>query len=106
MELSLEDLLKKTESVYEAVAIMFRRARQITDEQKLQIEMEMDTPSIPENKESEDFDDVEIDREALQREHKKYPKPTRVAMEEMIRGKIQHKYIDSSEEEEKENKTK
>ena len=100
MDISIEALMGKTGNVYEAVAIMFKRARQITSEQKMQIEMEMDTPSMPENRENEDFDDVEIDREALMREHKKYPKPTRVAIEEMLEGKIEYEYAEPSDEEE------
>lgn len=100
VDISLEDLVENTDSVYEAVAILFRRARQITDEQKLMIETEMEVPSTVENSDNEDFDDVEIDREALQREHKKYPKPTRAAIEEMVQGKIKHRYIGSPEEEE------
>lgn len=100
VDISLEDLVEKTDSVYEAVAILFRRARQITDEQKLMIETEMEVPSTVENRDNEDFDDVEIDREALQREHKKYPKPTSVAIEEMVQGKIKHRYIGAPEEEE------
>ncbi|RLI43977.1 hypothetical protein DRO61_12695 [Candidatus Bathyarchaeota archaeon] len=100
VDISLEDLVENTDSVYEAVAILFLRARQITDEQKLMIETEMEVPSTVENRDNEDFDDVEIDREALQREYKKYPKPTRVAIEEMVQGKIKHRYIGSPEEEE------
>ena len=100
VDISLEDLVEKTDSVYEAVAILFLRARQITDEQKLMIETEMEVPSTVENRDNEDFDDVEIDREALQREHKKYPKPTRAAIEEMVQGKIKHRYIGTPEEEE------
>lgn len=98
MDISLEDLLKKTNNVYEAVAIMFRRARQITDEQKRMIESEMEPVSGQDARDAEDFDEVEIDREALMREHKKYPKPTRVAMKEMMNGKIQHRYTDEDEE--------
>ena len=99
MDISIEELMEKTGNIYEAVAVMSRRARQITDEQKQLIDAEMEIPVTPDNKENEDFDDVEIDREALMREHKKYPKPTRVAIEEMLEGKISHRYDDPSEEE-------
>ncbi|MFH1943456.1 MAG: DNA-directed RNA polymerase subunit omega [bacterium] len=95
----LVDLMKKTDSLYEAVVIMCRRARQINDEQKLQIEMEMEAIPLVENRDSEDFGDVEIDREALLRDHKTYPKPSIVAMEEMQAGKIEFKYDSPSEEE-------
>ena len=102
IDLSIEELANKTGNIYESVAILFRRARQITDEQKMQIEMEMDVPPPTENRDNEDFDDVEIDREALMREHKKYPKPTQVAIEEMIEDKINFEYVDHTEGEKEE----
>ena len=104
-DISLEDLMKKAGTIYEAVVVMCRRARQINDEQKLQIDMEMDATSVPENRDSEDFDEVEIDREALQREYKKYPKPSKVAIEEMAKGDIQYSYNIPSEEEKEEKKS-
>ena len=94
----MEALLQHADNIYEAVTVMARRARQVNDDQKIQIEMEMDVPPVIDNRENEDFDEVEIDREALLREHKKYPKPTKVAVEEMLKGEIQYRYIDSEEE--------
>ena len=102
-KISLEYLLKRTDSIYEAVAVMFRRARQINDEQKMQIEMEMDMNPSVDSRENDDIDDVEIDRDALEREHKKYPKPSRMAIDEMVDGKIKFEYIDTDgEKQEKE----
>ena len=98
-EVTWEDLLERAESIYEAVAVMYHRARQVTNDQKQQIQSEMEVASASENKDSEDFDDVEIDREALMKDHKKYPKPSRVAMEEMAQGKIQFEYRNEDEEE-------
>ncbi len=104
MDISIEELAKKTGNIYESVAVMFKRARQITDEQKMQIEMEMDVPPPAENRDNEDFDEVEIDREALMREHTKYPKPTRVAIDEMMNDKISFQYIKPNEGEQEEKK--
>lgn len=98
--LSLEDLLKETNNIYEAVSVMTKRARQINDEQKMQIDMNKDTSQVFDNRENEDFEEVEIDREALMREHKKLPKPSRLAIEEMAQGRIQYKYVNSEEEKE------
>lgn len=97
-DVSVEDLRNKAGSIYEALVVMCRRARQINDEQKLQILQEMDTLIVPETRESEDFDDVEIDREALEREHKTYPKPSRLTIEEMARGDIGYFFIESNDE--------
>ena len=92
MEVSLEDLLKRAANLYEAVVVMSKRARQVNDEQKLRIMMDLGGTSVAETKEGEDFGDIEIDREALMREHEKYPKPTRVTLEEMVNGMLEYRY--------------
>ena len=97
-DVSIMDLKKKTDNIYETVVVMCKRARQINDEQKLQIEMEREIVPGVENRENEDFDEVEIDREALLKEHKKYPKPSEVAIEEMLEEKIEYRFIDPEEE--------
>ncbi len=99
-ELSLEEKLQKDGNIYEAVVVMAKRARQITDEQKKQIEAETDIVIEMGNRESEDFDEVEIDREALNREHIKMPKPTAAAIQEMIDTDIDYKYRELEEEKE------
>jgi DNA-directed RNA polymerase subunit K/omega len=91
-KISIENLLEETNNIYESVVIMAKRARQINNEQKLEIDMNMDTPTVLDNKENEDYDDVEIDREALLREYKKFPKPSRVAIQEMAEKRITFNY--------------
>jgi len=98
---SINYLTKKTKNIYEIVAVMCKRARQINDEQRLQIEMERDIVPGIENRDNEDFDEVEIDREALLKEHKKYPKPSTVAIQEMLEEKIEYRFINPEEEENK-----
>jgi DNA-directed RNA polymerase subunit K/omega len=89
-DISLEAVLKQDENIYASVVVMSKRARQITDQQKTLIDMDKTVTPMQDAKESEDFDEVEIDREALLREHKKLPKPTRVAIEEMQKNQIRH----------------
>ena len=96
-DMSRKDLQQKASNIYEAVVIMFKRARQINDEQKQQIDDEMGPSQMTDYRENEDFDEVEIDKEALHREHIKFPKPTRAAMEEMVQGKIQFSYTEPAE---------
>ena len=90
--------MEKEDNIYETVTVMARRARQVNDEQKRQIEIEMEISPSVENKDNEDFDEVEIDREALMRDYKIYPKPTRVAIEQMHDGKVDYRYIDEDDE--------
>ena len=97
-KVTLEELMQKTGNIYEAVAIMSKRSRQINDLQKNIIDRERDNLPIIDIRDSEDFEDVEIDREALNREYVKLPKPTIVSIREMKEGKIQHKYKSENEE--------
>ncbi len=96
-ELSLEELLKKTGNIYEAVVVMSKRARQITDEQKQFLEAEMDVVTDVNARDNEDFDEVEIDREALNRDYIKLPKPSRLAMMEMANDEIDYTYRELEE---------
>ena len=95
---SVEDLLKESSNIYEAVAIIARRSRQINDMQKRQIDSERENLPVVDIRDSEDFEDVEIDREALNRDYIKMPKPTRLAMEEMRENKINWRYKNEEEE--------
>ena len=94
---SLEELLNRTGNIYESVMIIAKRARQINDRQKQLIEREMEKIPVIEAKENDELDEVEIDREALARNRVKYPKPTRVAIEEMQRNEIEYKYNEETE---------
>jgi DNA-directed RNA polymerase omega subunit len=91
-KVSVEDLLKDSSNIYEAVAIVAKRSRQINDMQKRQIDSERENLPVVDIRDSEDFEDVEIDREALNRDYIKMPKPTRLAMEEMRENKINWRY--------------
>jgi len=68
-KVSVEDLLKESTNIYEAVAIIAKRSRQINDIQKRQIDSERESMPVVDIRDSEDFEDVEIDREALNREY-------------------------------------
>jgi DNA-directed RNA polymerase subunit K/omega len=87
-ELSVEDLASKTGNIYEVVVVMGKRARQVTDEQKTIIDRDREVVPTIENKENEDFGEIEIDHEALMKNHVKFPKPARVAIEEMAEGGV------------------
>jgi len=94
-EISFEEFAKRAENIYEAVAVMSRRARQVVDEQKRKIELEMEMNPLSETRDmTDDFDEIEIDREALKRKRTKYAKPTTVAMIEMVEDKIKFHYKD------------
>ena len=99
-DISIEDVKKKSNlNIYEAIVIMSKRARQINDMQKLEIMEQNQDAGVPDNRDNEDFDEVEIDREALEREYKKYPKPSTVAMAELMDKDIEYRKIEPEPEE-------
>lgn len=87
--LPLVELIKGCENVYEAIVIIAKRAKQINEEQKRIIEVEtiMDD-SMDNYDDEEDIEEVsEIERKII-----KLPKPTEMAIQEMLAGNIQWDY--------------
>lgn len=86
--LPLEKLEDKVDSLYEAIVIIAQRARQINELQKRLIEKENEA-----NAGDDDLDDVVFDGDYLDRQFLKLPKPTTLALQEMLEGKLGHEYI-------------
>ena len=98
-DMSFEEFAKRAENIYEAVVVMSKRARQIVDDQKRAIELEMELNPLSESRDAtDDFDEIEIDREALKRKRTKHPKPTTAAMREMVGDGIKFVYKEKEEE--------
>jgi DNA-directed RNA polymerase omega subunit len=97
--IALDDLEKYVENVYEAIVVIAKRARQINDEQKQVIEEEMQLGEelLPP---SEEYDEDEVDKRALERDFPKLPKPTKIAVHEMLDGKLKFEYVESAGAEE------
>ncbi len=81
-----ENLDSKVENVYEAIIVTARRARQINDEQMIQVRTLM---------EGEDTEEEEgrINREDIL-DIEKLPKPVATALQEMLDHKIAYEYLD------------
>jgi DNA-directed RNA polymerase subunit K/omega len=78
-------------SIYEAIVIMSRRARQINDELKDHLHRRLETVA------SQTDDDAEItnyDQLEISREFDRFPKPTFLALDEMLDGEIEFRYRD------------
>jgi len=86
--LPLEKLEANVDSLYEAIVIIARRARQINELQKQLIEKENES-----NVGDDDLDEVVFDGDYLDRQFLKLPKPTTLALQEMLEGKLAHEYI-------------
>lgn len=99
--IDLTKILSQVDNLYEAVMIIAKRARQINDEQHaitqqiLMEQMENAPPPSLEELEEEDMGP----REPIQ-DYIRFPKPTVVAMKEMLEGKIKFRYIEPEGESE------
>jgi DNA-directed RNA polymerase subunit K/omega len=92
--LSMEDLEKYADNIYEAIVILGKRARQINENQKIFIEREAGI----DDSYGDDDDDEFVDREMVDDAKKiRLPKPTSMAIDEFISGKIQFDYGDDVE---------
>jgi DNA-directed RNA polymerase subunit K/omega len=78
-------------SIYEAIVIMSRRARQINDELKENLSRRLESVMSSGDEEGDitNFDQLEISRE-----FDRIPKPTFLALDEMLDGEVDHRYRD------------
>jgi DNA-directed RNA polymerase omega subunit len=93
--LSLSELLKKTNNIYETIIIIAKRARQINEEQKKMLDTEINEEEpVDENYFEEDIDKIKLDRQ------KREPstKPTTVALNEFLNGKLTYQYSPGTKE--------
>ncbi|RPI00033.1 MAG: DNA-directed RNA polymerase subunit omega [Calditrichaeota bacterium] len=93
--LPIEKLLEHSGSIYEAVVIIARRARQINERQRQLIEKEVALNNAGSNN-NDDEDDF-VERDYVDSQYLKLPKPTTIALQEMLEGKLSFEYIDDSE---------
>lgn len=90
----LKQATGKASSIYEAIVIMSRRARQINDELKDSLHRRLETvASLNEDGDGEvtNFDQLEISRE-----FDRFPKPTFLALDEMLDGELEFRYREPS----------
>lgn len=101
--IQIEDLKKHSSNIYEAIMIIAKRARQINDEQKRFIEQETGYDSSMDDVNDDDPDDDNDTLEERQIQpikHIRLPKPTTVALDEMLLGKLNFQYVAKPGEEE------
>ena len=83
------DLCKDTENIYESVAIIGKRANQISADIKAELNkklQEFASPTDPLDETFENREQIEISRF-----YERLPKPTLMATEEFIEGKIYYR---------------
>jgi DNA-directed RNA polymerase omega subunit len=85
--LPLTELDKYAENVYEAVVMIAKRARQINELQKQMLDSETESITSGDN-----FDDEGVSKDLVDRQYLKLPKPTTIALQEMLEGKLSCEY--------------
>ncbi len=88
--LPLDVLETHAENLYEAIVMIARRARQINDQQKKILEEQVEQYALDDNLDEEGFTQDIVDHQYL-----KLPKPTTIAMQEMLEGKLTKQYPDA-----------
>ena len=88
--LDLNELNKYAENIYEAIVIIAKRARQINIEQKQILERESEIF----DEDEEDFDNEGVEKDLVDRKYIRLPKPTRIALDEYLAGKLRSKYLE------------
>ena len=79
----MREFVKNTKNIYEAVAIAAKRARQLHENTTNELKKR-----IGEIENEEDLEEETIDREKIVREFDNRDKPSMVAIQELIDGKI------------------
>lgn len=83
------DLCKDTENIYESVAIIGKRANQISAEIKAELNKKLQEFASPTDTLDETFENRE--QIEISRFYERLPKPTLMATEEFIEGKIYYR---------------
>jgi DNA-directed RNA polymerase subunit K/omega len=84
------DLLSKTaENIYEAIVVISKRARQINDEYKIQMNMELETIS---SKSTDEETESNPDQLNISMKFEKLEKPTYKALSDMQKGELRFRY--------------
>ena len=86
--LDLESFSKTAENVYEAIVVVSKRARQINDDYKIQMNNEIETMV---NTGEEDYDS-NPDRANISIKYEKLEKPTQKAVKEIQNNELRFKY--------------
>jgi len=91
----IDEILDKVDSIYEAIIIVAKRARQIHDDLRLEYNQRLETlkalTALPES-EDETEGPANPDQLKLSIEFEKRPKPVELALDELRAGKISYRY--------------
>jgi DNA-directed RNA polymerase subunit K/omega len=92
--LDIEKLSNKAENIYEAIVVLLKRARQINEEMKIEFNqrIEMLQSRIFDNEEETEQPQTNPDQILIAQEFEKRPKPTEVAINELMNDQLVYRY--------------
>ena len=98
--IELNKLLSKAKNIYEAIAVMSKRARQVNEEVKIEFNQRIETiqTKVTENPEETEVE-ANPDQLKISYEFERRPKPTDIAMKEILGDKITFRYKEKEEPE-------
>ncbi len=88
---NIEELSAKAKNIHEAIVAMSKRARQINDEIKIEFNQRVEMFAPRTESETEE-NDVNPDQLKVSLEFEKRPKPTDVALDELLGEKLSWRY--------------
>jgi DNA-directed RNA polymerase subunit K/omega len=97
--LDIEKLSNQAENVYEAIVVLLKRARQINEEMKIEFNqrIEMLQTKVFEPEEETDQPQTNPDQILIAQEFEKRPKPTEMAINELMEKHLAHRYKDDEQ---------
>jgi hypothetical protein len=97
--LDLEDLERASSSLYEAIVIMGKRARQLNEDLKIQYNQRIEQLIAQPTGETEDGEEgINPDQIRISIEFEKLPKASELAIREFMNGEVEYRYKDEEEE--------
>lgn len=92
----IEELTSKAKNVHEAIVAMSKRARQINEETKIEFNQRIEM-FAPKTETENEENDINPDQLKVSLEFEKRPKPTDVALDELLQEKLQWRYKEPEE---------
>ncbi|MBT8190531.1 MAG: DNA-directed RNA polymerase subunit omega [Bacteroidia bacterium] len=95
---NIKELIKKTDNIYEALAIITSRAKQLNVEIKQELHSKLDEFAIT----SETIEEIQENKEQIEisKFYEKLPNPTIIATKEYLDGFLEHRKRETESQEE------
>lgn len=94
--IQLEEFINKAKNVHEAIVAASKRARQVNDEQKIEFNQRIEM-FVPKTETESEESEVNPDQLKVSLEFEKRPKPTDVALNELMDENLQWFYKEKEE---------